>query len=201
MFYYDGYNLAKSEKNAVIVFGGSLDNSIPVKTLADAFDFNFQILNKSISDLSIKNAKDVFSSYVQPLHPEGILIHIGEKDLNLFRTNSAEFDSAYLQLIEAVKSANSKCRIALISLYNENADQTIAEMNRHIKAIADSEKCDFVNVDNARLWNPAASKAAIRFAQNMGLNVRKPLRDVAEILYSYAYKVLLKKTTVTGLAG
>ena len=33
MFYYDGYNLAKSEKNAVIVFGGSLDNSIPVKTL------------------------------------------------------------------------------------------------------------------------------------------------------------------------
>ena len=60
MFYYDGYNLAKSEKNAVIVFGGSLDNSIPVKTLADAFDFNFQILNKSFDDLSVKNAKDTF---------------------------------------------------------------------------------------------------------------------------------------------
>ena len=47
----------------------------------------------------------------------------------------------------------------------------------------------------------AASKAAIRFAQNMGLSVRKPLRDVAEILYSYAYKVLLKNNAVTGLAG
>ena len=201
MFYYDGYNLAKSEENAVIVFGGSLDNSIAVKTLADAIDFNFQILNKSFNDLSVKNAKDTFCSYIQPLHPEGIIIHIGEKDLNLFKANSSDFDAEYLNLIEAVKAANSKCRIALISLYNEAADQTIAEMNRHIKAIADSEKCDFINVDNARLWNPAASKAAIRFAQNMGLSVRKPLRDVAEILYSYAYKVLLKNNTVTGLAG
>lgn len=201
MFYYDGYNLAKSEKNAVIVFGGSLDNSIPVKTLADAFDFNFQIFNKSFAELSVKNAEELFSSYIQPMHPEAILIHLGEKDVNLFKSNSSEFDSAYLKLIDAVKTANSKCRIALISLYNENADQTLAEMNRHIKAIADSEKCDFVNVDNARLWNPAASKAAIRFAQNMGLAVRKPLRDVAEILYSYAYKVLLKNTSVTGLAG
>lgn len=201
MFYFDGYNLAKSEKNAVIVFGGSLDNSIPVKTLADAFDFNFQILNKSFCDLSVKNARELFSTCIQPLHPEGILIHLGEKDLNLFKSNSTDFDASYLKLIEAVKTSNSKCRIALISLYNENADQTIAEMNRHIKAIADSEKCDFVNVDNARLWNPAASKAAIRFAQNMGLSVRKPLRDVAEILYSYAYKVLLNNNTVTGLAG
>ena len=200
MFYFDGYNLAKSEKKAVIVFGGSLDNSIPVTKLAEAFDFNFQILNKSFSELSVKNAKDLFCTYIQPLHPEGIIIHLGEKDQNLFKANSSEFDSAYLKLIEAVKAANPKCRIALVSLYNEEGNPTIEEMNRHIKAIAESEKCDFVNVENARLWNPTASKAAIRFAQNMGLSVRKPLRDVAEILYSYTYQVM-HRHTITGLAG
>lgn len=200
MFYFDGYNLAKSEKNAVIVFGGSLDNSIPVSKLADAFAFNFQILNKSFSELSVKNAKELFCSCIQPLHPEGILIHLGEKDMNLFKANSSEFDSAYLKLIETIKACNPKCRIALISLYNEAASPLVEEMNRHIKAIADSEKCDFINVENARLWNPAASKAAIRFAQNMGLKVRKPLRDVAEILYSYAYQVM-QHNTITGLAG
>ena len=200
MFYYDGYNLAKSEKNAVIVFGGSLENSIPMKKLAETFDFNFQLLNKSFTELSLKNAKDIFTSYIKPLHPEGILLHIGEKDINLFKANSSEFDSAYLKLIETIKEANPKCRIALISLYNETASQTVEEMNHHIKAIADSEKCDFINVENAKLWNPAASKAAIRFAQNMGLNVRKPLRDVAEIIYSYAYKVM-QNNTITGLAG
>ena len=73
-------------------------------------------------------------------------------------------------------------------------------MNRHIKAIADSEKCEFIDVDNAKLWKPEAAKAAIRFAQNMGLNVKKPLRDIAEILYSYAYK-MQKPYVISGLAG
>ncbi len=199
MFYFNDFRLAKSEKNAVIVFGGSLDNSIPVEQLAKEFDFNFQIFNKSVKELSVKDAKDIFNSSIKPMRPEGMIIHIGAKDLAMFKADSAQFDRNYLALINAVKSVNSKCRIALVSIPNTSS-QGYAEMNRHIKAIADSEKCEFVNIEGARLWNPEASKAAIRFAQNMGLAVRKPLRDVAEILYSYAYKTL-QENTVTGLAG
>ena len=60
-------------------------------------------------------------------------------------------------------------------------------MNAHIKAIAEAEKVSFISLENAKLWNPEATKAASEFAYNMGLKIRKPLRDVAEILYSYAY--------------
>ena len=200
MFYYDGYNLAKTEKNAVIVFGGSLDNSIPVEELAKSFDFNFRIFNKSVAELSIKDSLGYFSAYIKPMRPEAMILHIGERDLNLFKANSSEFDSLYIKLIEEIRYTNSKCRLALVSLYNETSNQTVAEMNRHIKAIADSEKCDFIDVENAKLWKPESAKAAIRFAQNMGLAVKKPLRDIAEILYSYAYK-MQAKFVVTGLAG
>lgn len=200
MFYYDGYNLAKTEKNAVIVFGGSLDNSIPVEELAKSFDFNFRIFNKSVAELSIKDSLGYFSAYIKPMRPEAMILHIGERDLNLFKANSSEFDSLYIKLIEEIRYTNSKCRLALVSLYNETSNQTVAEMNRHIKAIADSEKCDFIDVENAKLWKPESAKAAIRFAQNMGLAVKKPLRDIAEILYSYAYK-MQTKFVVTGLAG
>lgn len=200
MFYYDGYNLAKTEKNAVIVFGGSLDNSIPVDELAKSFDFNFRIFNKSVAELSIKDSLGYFSAYIKPMRPESMILHIGERDLNLFKANSSEFDSLYIKLIEEIRYTNSKCRLALVSLYNETSNQTVAEMNRHIKAIADSEKCDFIDVENAKLWKPESAKAAIRFAQNMGLAVKKPLRDIAEILYSYAYK-MQAKFVVTGLAG
>ena len=141
MFYYDGYNLAKSEKNAVIVFGGTLDKSIPVAELSKNYNFNFSIFNKSVPELSVKDAKAYFDSYIQPMHPEAMLLHIGERDLNLFKNNSTEFDSLYIQLIEEIKSTNSKCRIALVSLYNDINNSTVAEINRHIKAIADSEKC------------------------------------------------------------
>lgn len=200
MFYYDGYNLAKTEKNAVIVFGGSLDNSIPVEELAKSFDFNFRIFNKSVAELSIKDSLGYFSAYIKPMRPEAMILHIGERDLNLFKANSSEFDSLYIKLIEEIRYTNSKCRLALVSLYNETSNQIVAEMNRHIKAIADSEKCDFIDVENAKLWKPESAKAAIRFAQNMGLAVKKPLRDIAEILYSYAYK-MQAKFVVTGLAG
>ena len=200
MFYYDGYNLAKSEKNGVIVFGGTLDKSIPVAELSKAFNFNFSIFNKSVPELSVKDAKAYFDSYIQPMHPEAMLLHIGERDLNLFKNNSTEFDSLYIKLIEEIRNTNSKCRIALVSLYNDINNQTVAEINRHIKAIADSEKCDFIDVENAKLWKPEASRAAIRFAQNMGLAVKKPLRDIAEILYSYAYK-MQKPYVISGLAG
>ena len=200
MFYYDGYNLAKTEKNAVIVFGGSLDNSIPVAELAKSFDFNFSIFNKSVPELSIKDSLGYFTAYIKPMHPEAMILHIGERDLNMFKTNSSEFDSLYIKLIEEIRNTNPKCRIALVSLYNSISNQTVAEMNRHIKAISESEKCDFIDVENAKLWKPESAKAAIRFAQNMGLSVKKPLRDIAEILYSYAYK-MQNNFVVTGLAG
>ena len=69
-------------------------------------------------------------------------------------------------------------------------------MNRHIRAIASSESCDFFNIDNAKLWNPAATREVISFVYNLGfeqnLKIKKPLRDIAKILYSYAYANLLE---------
>jgi len=77
----------------------------------------------------------------------------------------------------------------------------ISDMNRHIKAIAASEHCDFVNLDNVKLWNPKATKASLDFAYSMGLNMRKPLLNVAEILFSYAYLEILPEVTSEELAG
>ena len=129
------------------------------------------------------------------------MIHLGENDLNLCMNNSALFDTNYFELIQQIKSINKKCRIALISVANPQNNKTVALVNRHIKAIADSEKCSYVNLDNAHLWNPAATKAAVEFAHSMGLNTRKPLNDVAEILYSYEFNVLVENSAATNLVG
>ena len=118
------------------------------------------------------------------------MIHIGENEIYLCINNCELFDKKYLELIKLIKNCNRNCRIVLISVSNPQNNENINILNRHIKAIADSEQCDFVNLDNAHLWNPEATKAAIEFAQNMGLNTRKPLSDVAEILYSYKLNIL-----------
>ncbi len=164
-----------------------MDKDIPVTELSESFTFNFNMYNRSKKNLSIKNAVDYFNMNVSSLIPEGIIIHLGDEDIEMCNSSPDVFTAYYLNLLNAVKNVNKNCRIALVSISNDKNDKKINSINRYIKAIADSENCTFINLDNAKLWNPNSSKAAITFARNLGLNIRKPLTDLAEILYSYIY--------------
>ena len=190
-----------AKKNQVVLLGGTLDKEIPVTELGQAFSFNFELYNRSAEALSVKEAKNYFSENVAELKPEGLILHVGENDVSAFQNDSEAFDKNYLELINAVKACNKKCRVALISINNPKSDKIVAAMNAHIKAIASSEKCVYVNLDNAKLWNPKANLAASSFARNMGMNIRKPLNDVAEILYSYAYLEIKETPVAQNIAG
>ncbi len=175
------------KKNGVILMGGAIDKAIPVAQLANEYSFNFELYNKSESGLTISHAKEYFEKTVAPLAPEGLLIHLGENDALFAKTNPSAFDAYYTGLIMSVRSCNKNCRIALVSIDNPDNDKNIELMNAHIKAIAYAENLSYINLENAKLWHPESTKAACNFAHSMGLKTRKPLNDVAEILYSYAY--------------
>lgn len=174
-------------KNAVILFGGSLDKNIPVADLSREYNFNFDIYNKSCENITLPASLEYFKENIAKMIPEGIIIHLGENDISLFQNDSAAFDNYYLTLLDEIKAVNKDCRIALISINNPAGNKNLALMNAHINAIAQTEKAVFINLENAKLWNPEATKAANEFAYAMGLKIRKPLRDVAEIFYSYAF--------------
>lgn len=192
---------ALAKKNQVVLLGGTMDKEIPVTELGQAFSFNFELYNRSSENLVVKEAKNFFNANVAALKPEGIILHIGENDISTFQNDSKAFDKNYLDLIKAIKTVNKKCRIAMVSVNNPKADKVISNLNSHIKALASSEKCIFVNLDNAKLWNPKANLAASAFARSMGVSIRKPLNDVAEILYSYAYLELTSTVTAQSIAG
>ena len=181
-----------TENEAVILFGGSADKEIPVAEIAQSYDFNFPMYNRSFHGLSLKDAKKSFSEKIETMNPEAVILHIGADDLDLFKKNSAEFDIKYIDLISFIKSGNKKRRVALISNLDPVNAHLFDEMNRHIKAIADSEHCTFVDINNAKLWNPESTKELMSFMYNIGfdqpLNVKKPLGDISEILYSWAYQ-------------
>lgn len=185
---FENADTNEEQKNAVILVGGSFDNKIPVNYLKNKFDLNFEIYNKSSDNISIKTANEYFKNTVLPLEPEALILHLGENDITMYQNSSEAFDKCYLDLISNIKKANKKTRLALVSINNTNNDKLVAEMNKHIKAIADSENCQFVNLENSKLWNPEATKQSVDFACTMGLNIKKPLLDVAKIFYSFAYK-------------
>lgn len=183
-------DVKKSDGESVVLLGGSLDKEIPVAEVAQSFNFNFKMYNRSKYGLSLKDAKKTYLESVEPMNPEAVIIHLGKEDVEMFKNNSADFDIKYLELLSSIKHQNKDRRIALVSLEEESKVEV--EMNRHIKAIAESEKCEFVNMDRAKLWDTEKTKEVTAFMYELGfdsqLKVKKPLGDISKVLYSYAYQ-------------
>ena len=76
--------------------------------------------------------------------------------------------------------------------YDNNND--ITELNKQLKYIADSEKCEFCDISEKRVWNPQQTKEVVSFVYNIGfmhpLKTKRPLNDLVRLLFcvnDYSY--------------
>lgn len=175
--------------NGMIIFGGKSDLSIPLCELKEAFSLDSSIYNRSFTDLSLANAIDYYDTCIADLKPESILLHIGEADMDLFLSTPSEFDQKYLELVSHIKSTNKKCHIIIVSLKNYDNDEDTAEMNKHLKYVAESENCEYADISQKRVWNPKQTKDIASFIYSTGfvrpLNIKRPIYDLAKILFCF----------------
>ena len=153
-----------AESNGIVILGSEDDMSIPFGELKQAFEIESKIYNRSVADLSVVYAADIYDKCIAELHPETVLIHIGMADIELFKKNPAMFDKAYRNLVEHIKNCNPKTRIAVVSLRNFENDELLANINKHLSYIADSEHCEYGDISSRRVWNPKNTKEAYSFA-------------------------------------
>ena len=176
-----------AEQGGIVVFGGSEDLKIPLGELRQAFSVESKMYNRSITGLSVKDALSVYDECVAPITPETVLIHIGEADRKFFEAHPSEFDNRYRELLSHIKSQNKKCRIAVVSLRNYESNPQIEEINKHLKYIADFEKCEYGNIANKKVWNPKSTMNAVSFVYDIGfirpLKNKRPLYDLVKILF------------------
>jgi len=163
--------------------------NVPLGELKQAFDIDSKMYNRSISGLSISEAVSAYDACVAPLMPETVLIHIGSADIDSFQKNSSAFDQKYRELIAHIRSLDRNCRIAIVSLKNDEDDTVIADMNKHLQYIADSERCEYGNISVKRVWNPKGTMEAISFAHSMSfmrpLTNRRPVYDLVRMIFCY----------------
>lgn len=176
-----------ADQNGIVVFGCSKDVNIPLGELRQAFSIEQKMYNRSIKGLSVKNAIFAYKECVEPLAPETVILHIGESDLSFFEENPSEFDNKYRELITYIKSQNEKCRIAVVSLKNYANDALISELNKHLKYIADSEQCEYGDIESKKVWNPKSTMDAVSFVYSIGfvhpLKNKRPLYDLVKMLF------------------
>ena len=178
-----------AEQGGIVIFGDGKDKDIPTCELRQAFAVESKVYNRSFDNLSVNEAVSVYKKVVGPLEPETVLIHLGEADLSTLGVNLTEFDNKYLELIKVIKTQNKKCRIAVISLKNYDNVPQIAELNKHLKYIADSEKCEYGDIATKKVWNPKASMEVASFVYSIGfvhpLKNKRPLYDLVKMLFCY----------------
>ena len=178
-----------AEQGGIVIFGCGADKDIPTGEIRQAFAVEAKIYNRSFENLSVDEAVSVYEKVVAPLEPETVLLHIGEADIATLAENPTEFDNKYMELIKVIKAQNKKCRIAVISLKNYDNDPQIAELNKYLKYIADSEKCEYGDISAKKVWNPKASMDAASFVYSIGfvrpLKTKRPLYDLVKILFCY----------------
>lgn len=178
-----------AESNGIVILGSEDDMSIPFGELKQAFEIESKIYNRSVADLSVVYATDIYDKCIAELYPETVLIHIGMADIELFKKNPALFDKAYRNLVEHIKNCNPKTRIAVVSLRNFENDEVLANINKHLSYIADSEHCEYGDISSRRVWNPKNTKEAYSFAYSVSfvnpfVN-HKPIYDLIKILFCY----------------
>ena len=179
-----------AEQGGIVIFGSDEDMSIPVGELRQAFSIESKMYNRSFSNLSIKDALEVYKKIIEPLKPETLLLHIGSSDLAFFSENPTEFDNKYRELLGKIRLENPKIRIAIVSLRNYTEDPQIQEMNTHLKYIADSEKCEYGDISNKKVWNPKNTIDMVSFIYSLNyvrhLNNKRPLYDLVKMTFGYA---------------
>ena len=178
-----------AEQGGIVIFGSGADKNIPTGEIRQAFAVESKIYNRSFENLSVTEAVSIYKKVIAPLAPETVMIHIGEADLGIFAEKPTEFDNKYLELIKVIKAQNKKCSIAVVSLKNYDSDPKIAEMNKHLKYVADSEKCEYGDISAKKVWNPKASMDAASFVYSIGfvhpLKNKRPLYDLVKMLFCY----------------
>ena len=178
-----------AEADGTVIFGGGSDASIPLGELKQAFALSGSIYNRSFSELSAADAARVYGECVAELCPDTVIVHIGGADVSDFGGKETEFEENYRTLIETIREKNKDCRIVIVSLKNYDNDITVAEINKHLGEIADSEKCEFEDISAKRSWNVKESSETASFIYDIGfvrpLNIKRPIYNLVRILFCY----------------
>lgn len=167
-----------------VVFGGAADLDVPFDELKQSFNVDYAVYNRSVAGLTVADASSVYDAVVAPLRPSKLLLRLGEADVETFEKNADEFIRLYSATIDHIRSLNKRCEIAIVSIGSDAASSTVADMNKRLNALADSERCFFENVETTS----PAMKETVSFVYSTGFFtpfVSTPIHSLAKILYGW----------------
>ena len=136
-------------RNGVVLFGSTFAKEIPVGELRQAFDLDFNIYNRSFTDVSVFDAEPLLMECAESLAPSKILLQLGETDLERGYRSVPEIIAAYDSLVKSIKKRNRFTDIVIVSVCENSNGIQPSEFNSQLEKLAKKNKCRFADISNA----------------------------------------------------
>ena len=85
-----------ASRNSVVLLGSTYAKEIPVSELKQTYGILSDLYNRSLTDLSVFEANDIVIDTINCLKPKKILLQLGESDVALLGSASADLGDVFL---------------------------------------------------------------------------------------------------------
>ena len=128
-----------SLKGEIVIFGSDYMSNFPFYDLINRISLESAVYNRSIENMTLKDAEEALKTCVLDLCPDKIFLQLGEHE---YTQEGAE--EAYAAIVETIKLRLPKSKIYIISLPLKGAEK----FNRRLAKLADRKHVHYIALTN-----------------------------------------------------
>lgn len=155
-----------AKENGVVFFGSTYFESVPVNELAQDFDTDLPVYNRSVGGLTIDKVSDVLESCVLDLEPSKLFICLGDEDIKSECFSLSDFIEKYQWMLYTLHN-RCKAKIYIVSVMS--LDPKASAVNERLKRLAAETGCIYVDTQEAL----KSAKSTLRFFSVLRFFMRK----------------------------
>ena len=155
-----------AKENGVVFFGSTYFESVPVNELAQDFDTDLPVYNRSVGGLTIDKVSDVLESCVLDLEPSKLFICLGDEDIKSECFSLSDFIEKYQWMLYTLYN-RCKAKIYIVSVMS--LDPKASAVNERLKRLAAETGCIYVDTQAAL----KSAKSTLRFFSVLRYFMRK----------------------------
>ena len=155
-----------AKENGVVFFGSTYFESVPVNELAQDFDTDLPVYNRSVGGLTIDKVSDVLESCVLDLEPSKLFICLGDEDIKSECFSLSDFIEKYQWMLYTLHN-RCKAKIYIVSVMS--LDPKASAINERLKRLAAETGCIYVDTQAAL----KSAKSTLRFFSVLRFFMRK----------------------------